>query len=183
MLNCIIVSIFTETLIYRFLWLPLVQLSIVWYSNWICFLSDIIENGNSHVIIHCGLMIPYSVQDSDQYGFSWWIVVWWHQAIALTTVDISTKEPKEFSINFSVTIVIIIKILWMKIIPFMMAHIIPSGHQDKMPNLAFVLKIPMIQFLCWIFWARYCKICRRYCWALNCCGYMISMLWFMCKGF
>ena len=39
----------------------------------------------------CGLMMLYGDIDWSQHWLRWWLVAWWHRAITLTNVDLSSE--------------------------------------------------------------------------------------------
>ena len=47
-------------------------------------------------LTHCGLVTPYGDKELCQHWLRWWLVAWWHQAIAWTNVDLSSVRFSEF---------------------------------------------------------------------------------------
>ena len=42
-------------------------------------------------LIPCDLMMPHGDIDPDQHWLRYWLVVWWHQGITWTNVDLLSK--------------------------------------------------------------------------------------------
>ena len=60
-----------------------------------CFFCFIWKEIWEHNLIQCGPVMPNGITELDQQWFRLWLVVWWHQTIIWTNVDLSSVTSND----------------------------------------------------------------------------------------